>query len=263
MLGIENWKPLLQALLFPPVPLLLIALFGARLLSRQRRGLGWSLLLAGLGGIWAMSTTVVGEALIDGLARPPPPFSPAAISQLARSPKTAIVVLGAGRRLRAPEYGVAELSPLGNERLRYGLWLGRQTGLPVAFSGGVGLGAEPGPTEAEIARRVAERDFGVKLRWTEDRSRDTNENAIRSVALLRADGIERVVLVTHGFHMRRALAAFERAQRRDGLAMSLVPAPMGLRAPGPTEFGDWLPSVDGFTRTRLALHEWIGRLAGA
>ena len=27
--------------------------------------------------------------------------------------------------------------------------------------------------------------------------------------------------------------------------------------------GDWLPTAAGFDQTRLVLHEWVGRLAGA
>jgi uncharacterized SAM-binding protein YcdF (DUF218 family) len=263
LFGIEGWKPVLGALLMPPLPLLLVALVGAALLHR-RAALGWALLAFGLGGVWATSTSALGHALIDVLTRPPPALAPERIGELARSPKTAIVVLGAGRRLRAPEYGASDLPPLTSERLRYGAWLARQTGLPLVFSGGVGHGADPGATEAEIARRVAQRDFGVRLRWTEERSRDTNENGVYTVALLRDQGIERIVLVTHDFHMRRASAAFERTVRRHGVAMTIVAAPMGLRAPsGLPEFTAWLPSAEGLASTRFALHEWIGRLAGA
>jgi hypothetical protein len=58
----------------------------------------------------------------------------------------AIVVLGGGMEALAPEYGVSSLRATSLERLRYGIWLGRETGLPVAFSGGVGwaqLDAKP------------------------------------------------------------------------------------------------------------------------
>jgi hypothetical protein len=44
MLGIETWKPLLTALLLPPVPFLLLLLLGARLLLPSR-GLGWLVIL--------------------------------------------------------------------------------------------------------------------------------------------------------------------------------------------------------------------------
>lgn len=262
MLGIEAWKPTLGALVMPPVPFLLMILLGARLMFR-RRLLAWGLLLSGCAGVWLMCTVAVGSALTNVLLLPPRALSPSEIGELKRAPKTAIVVLGGGRSLLAPEYGVSNLKPMSVERLRYGLWLARETALPVAFSGGVGHGARPGPSEAEIAARIAEREFGRPLRWTETESRDTTENAFRSVTLLHREGIERIVLVTHGFHMRRAVAAFERAQRSSGTPMKLLAAPMGLDAAGPIVAGDWLPSSDGFERTRNALHEWLGRLAGA
>ena len=44
LLGIESWKPLLTALLLPPVPLLLLVLVGTRLVL-PRRGLGWLVIL--------------------------------------------------------------------------------------------------------------------------------------------------------------------------------------------------------------------------
>jgi uncharacterized SAM-binding protein YcdF (DUF218 family) len=190
-------------------------------------------------------------------------LSPSEIGDLKKAPKTAILVLGAGRYLLAPEYGVSNLKPMTIERLRYGLWLGRQTGLPVGYSGGVGYGAQPGPSEAEIAARIAEQEFGHPLKYTEGQSRDTNENAYRSVALLHDQGIEHIVLVTHGYHMRRALAAFERAKQRSAIAMDITAAPMGLRAGSPMTWHDWMPGGAGLDENTAVLHEWLGRLAGA
>jgi uncharacterized SAM-binding protein YcdF (DUF218 family) len=260
--GVVSWKPVLEALLMPPVPLLLLVLIGARLMFR-RRLLAWLLILAGVVGIWLMCTTAAGIWMTRILLTPPHALGSSDIAELKRQPKTAIVVLGAGRRPLAPEYGLSTLKPLTLERLRFGLWLARETGLPVAFSGGVGHGAEPGPSEAEIAARIAEREFGRALRWTEGQSRDTTENGIRSVALLQGEGIEHIVLVTHAFHMRRALGAFERALQRSNARMTLVAAPLGADTGGRVVATDWLPSTEGFQMTRIALHEWIGRLAGA
>lgn len=269
-LGLLAWKPLLSALLLPPTPLLVLVLVGVLLVvkrpvrpSLRRLLLGWGSLLAGLIGLWLTSTTAVGGALVEALTRPPPPLNAAQRDHLRGATRTAILVLGAGRTLHAPEYGAADLRPLTEQRLRYGLWLARQTGLPVAYSGGLGHGTASGPTEAEVAGRVAERDFGLRLRWLEDRSRDTNENAQYSVRLLRAQGIETIVLVTHGFHQQRALAAFVRAIQREQAVMVVMPAPLGQRPPGALVLADWLPTADGFALTRIALHEWLGRLAGA
>ena len=82
-----------------------------------------------------------------------------------------------------------------------------------------------------------------------------------AVALLQPQGIEKIVVVTHAHHMSRALRNFERAV--EGHKMAIVGASMGGPTPGPLETSDWLPSVRGFEATWIALHEWLGMLAGA
>src|SRR6185436_6363343 len=113
-------------------------------------------------------------------------------------------------------------------------------------SGGVGLAQSAGPAEADIAARIAERDYGRRLRWTENGSRDTRENAASSLALLAADGITDVVIVTHGWHMPRALRAFQDSARRNQPALQIVAAPMGLARDGERPVLRWLPSPEGF-----------------
>lgn len=265
MLGLETWKPLFTALLLPPVPFLVLMFIGGRMMFR-RRGLAWFLMLIGAAGIWGSSTLIVGEGLLRLMMPPLRALGPADLAQLKRapaSPKTAIVVLGGGRDLYAPEYGMSNLSTISMDRLRYALWLGRETGLPVAFSGGLGPGAPEGPTEGEIAARIAAREFGRPLQWVEGTSRDTGENASRTLALLGPEGIERIVLVTHDYHMARALNAFDRARETGGRSWVLVPAPMGMLARMPWGLGAWLPTYTGAYKTRLVMYELLGRLAGA
>ena len=146
------------------------------------------------------------------------------------------------------------------ERLRYGVWLSRETGWPMAFSGGTGWAQPDGAEEAQVAQRIAAQEFGRPLKWVEDGSRDTRENAIRTIALLRPQGVKRILLVTHHWHMPRSMRAFEEAAHGD---IRIEAAPMGLARN--TEFPvlRWLPSGEGLIATRLVLREWIGRLAGA
>lgn len=262
MIGIESWKPALEALLLPPVPFVLMVLVGARVMYRRRLA-AWTLVLFGALGCWFMCTSVLSHALTQVLLMPPRALSMNEVGDLKKAQKTAIVVLGGGRRLLSPEYGLSNLNEISLERLRYGIWLSRETGLPLAFSGGVGWGGDEGPPEADIAARIADKEFGRPLRWTESQSRDTNENAMRTVQLMKEQNIERLIIVTHDYHMRRAMAAFARAVQRNGSQLELQAAPMGLPAAFRMHVADWFPSPGGFRGVRFALHEWIGRLAGA
>lgn len=267
LLGIQSWKPMLTALLLPPVPWLLLMFVGARMMY-WRRTVSWLVMLLGAAGLWLCCTTAVGYWLEQFALKPPAPLNAERLAEIKRlagaTPnKVAIVVLGGGREAMAPEYGVSNLKDVSLQRLHYGVWLSRQTGAPLMFSGGIGYGESVGTSEAEAAARIAERDYGKPLTWTEGESRDTRENATRSVALLKTAGVTDIVLVTHGFHMPRAMRAFQREAQRAESPMRVWAAPMGLAAPSEHAALRWLPSNEGFRRVRFALHELAGLLFGA
>ncbi|MED5621345.1 YdcF family protein [Ideonella sp. BN130291] len=265
LLGMESWKPVLGAFLLPPVPLLLLTLVGARMIL-WRRGWGWLVVVLSLTGLWLSACSGVGDWLVRAALKPPMALGTDRLAELKResaSVKTAIVVLGAGREPLAPEYGISNLRPASMERLRYGVWLSRETGVPIAFSGGSGHAATSGASEADIAARIAAREFARPLKWTEPESRDTRENAAHTMALLRGPGIEQILLVTHGWHMPRAIRAFEQAAQRTGTPVRVIPAPMGLAPTEDRPVLRWLPSSEGLRSTRQALHELLGLLVGA
>lgn len=263
LLGIESWKPIFAALLLPPVPLLVLVLIGARLIL-PRRGLGWFVIVLGVVLLWLTSCLGAAQFASRLFLHPPAALSFDRIKELkaevqARHP-IAIVVLGGGMEPYAPEYGVGNLRHGSLERLRYGLWLGRETGAPVAFSGGIGHAQTDAMPEAQIAARIATQDFGRPLKWVEDSSRDTRENALRSLALLGPAGIDHIVLVTHAWHMPRALRAFRSAA---GSTVQIEAAPMGLARGGEVAALLWMPSSAGYTEMRDVLHELLGLAAGS
>lgn len=263
LLGIEPWKAVLSALVLPPVPFIASTLIGAKLIARQR-GLGWLVILFSVTGLWLGACTGSAHLLIQFGLDAPQALTSKAIKEIKAeslsTQKVAIVVLGGGVQALAPEYDTANLSPTSVERLRYGLWLQRETGAPVAFSGGVGWAQSDSPAEAQVASQIAIRDFGRSIKWLEDRSRDTRENASRTVAMLKKDGVKHIVLVTNGWHMRRAKLLFE--QKAPG-TMSIQAAPMGLTSQSSSSTLDWLPTTDGFMLVNQALHEILGILVGA
>ena len=161
----------------------------------------------------------------------------------------------------APEYGTSNLASHSMESLRYGLWLSRETGWPVGFSGGAGWGNRPGAAEADVAARIAVEEFGRPLRWLESQSRDTRENAARSLPMLREAGVQHVLLVTRGWHMQRAKHLFDEAAAGSG--MQIEAAPMALATGVELPVLAWIPSSAGFDRVRLVLREWLGWKVGA
>jgi len=266
---LTSFKPFLAALLLPPVPLMLLVLVGIRVMTRHR-GWGFLVVLLALGSMWLTSTQGFASVLQTYALRAPRPLGPIDLQALrdevhalprGEAPAVAILVLGGGMKPRAPEYGVSDLSGASLERLRYGVWLSRQTGAPLGFSGGLGWAQQDGEhPEARIASRIAKEEYGVTLRWIEEHSRDTRENAGRSAPLLRQSGVKKVLLVTHAWHMRRAARAFGEALGSD---VAVVPAPMGYFNPRPDRLLDWLPSTEGIAQNRIALRELLGWIAGA
>jgi len=238
-------KKILAALILPPAGPLLLALCGLWLTRakswRWQRGGRWLATLALL-GLLLLSLPFVGNALMAPL-EPHPPIAP---EQLLRV--QAIVILGGGSYHAAPEYGGDTVGYTTLERLRYGARLARQSQLPLLVTGGAPFGARP---EAESMREALELDFGVKVRWVEAASRDTAENASLSAPMLKAAGVTRIALVSHGWHLPRAIPLFEKQ------GLEVIPAPTAFSTGSPSPVEDLLPG--GMIRSRWALREYLGQ----
>jgi uncharacterized SAM-binding protein YcdF (DUF218 family) len=232
-------KALARSLFLPPTGPLIFAIAGSVLMARRRK-VGRVLLIAGLASLWLLATPVVADAL-SGLAERYPALD------LSRPVNAqAIVILGGGGlRVVAPEYAggpAPELDLL--DRLSYGAFVAHHTSLPVLVSGSA--------AEANAMRICLARDFGVSTRWLENQSRDTYENAHFSALLLRADGINRIVLVTSSAHLWRAAHEFASA------GLQVVPAPVGVLARREIGVFRFVPSPAGLLRSHAALYELIG-----
>jgi uncharacterized SAM-binding protein YcdF (DUF218 family) len=232
------------ALLLPPTGPLLVALLGLLWTPRRPR-LGRGLAFVGTGGLLVLSVPIVGamlaSAVADGAALPPG----------APVQADAIVVLGAGSRGHAPEYGADAPTTLGLERIRYGAWLAKAVALPVAVSGGVVYDGDP---EAQVMAAALAGEFGVQPKWIEAKSRNTHENAVNLAAMLLPAGITRVVVVTHGVDMRRARRELQAAGFDVVMAPTVVPQ---WQIEG---IGDFVPSISALRGSTLALYEMLGNL---
>lgn len=236
------------ALVLPPGGNFVLGLV-AVLLWRRARMLAASLAALSVLALLIFSTPQFADALFAGLESHEPrlPGTPVAADV------GAVVVLSGGRSTNAWEYGGETVSSGTLERARYGARLQRETGLPLLVSGGSVFGGTT--PEAELMREALEVDFNVPVRWLEDRSRNTVENAQFTAELLAKEGVRGILLVTHAMHMPRSVAAFEER------GMRVYPAPTGFRSGVSSAAGllNWLPSAGALEKSSTALHEYLGR----
>lgn len=234
---------LIATCLLPPLDLLLLAIVGA-LLWRWRPAIGRTLVFAAFALLWLLATPYVSGALMRTLEG-----TPAALDVKAH-PADAIVVLGGGIYPDAPEYGGDTVGTPTLVRLRYAAWLYRKTGTPILVTGGNPAGnSKP---EAVLMKAVLEQEFRVPVKWVEDASNNTRENARFSRNILAPLGISRIYLVTHAWHMPRAARAFR------ALGFDVIPAPTGFTLPHATSMLDFLPDAGALRQSSRFMHEIIG-----
>ena len=238
-------KTLLLLLLLPPVNLVLVNLVGLVWLRRFPRFSRW--LIGGSAALLlALAMPGVASVLLDPLEAGLPMRPPAG------RPPGAIVILGGDiDHIRDANPDIT-VGPLTLQRLRAGATLERSTHLPILVSGGqIGAAAPP---IADLMQQSLVQDFRVPVRWVEDRSRNTWQNAHDSAAILRANGITSIYLVTNAWHERRALIAFAST----GVTATAAPVPLDHRAsPIPSDF---MPTATAWLTSYYAMHEWLGCL---
>lgn len=238
---------IIKALVLPPGGLIVVFLLGFLLV---RGVMGRVLLFVGVAVFTLMSLPAVATRMMTEL-EPYPALTP---RDLEHTDAGAILVLGAERYSWAPEYGGDTVGGMTLERLRYGAFLHRETGLPVYVT--AGSPPEEHPPLGQLMAQVLEREYRITPAGVEDRSRTTWENAAFSAPMLRTAGVRRVLLVTSAWHMPRAVEAFER------VGLRVTPAPtyfIHRETDRESTYGDWLPSASAFSRSYYAIHEYLGR----
>ncbi len=236
----------ISAFMLPPLSIFLILFTGIGLFYRHPKSArllctGSAILL------WLASTPYIAEGALHilesqtiSLATPPQAGS-------------AIIILGGGTYFFAPEYDHQDtVSPGTLVRLRYGAKLQRELQLPLLVSGGKPMGNSA--SEAMQMRVSLEQDFRVPVRWTEDNSDNTFENAHNSYLTLQKEGIRKIYLVTHAWHMARSAAAFRRA------GFEVIEAPTAFTTRYKTDLLSFIPRADALRDSKIFAHEIIGLL---
>lgn len=211
----------------------------------------WGLGVGGLGLLilWGASMPVVahwGQASLEA-RYPPRPVTEAPAAD-------AIVVLGGAVGAPIPPRVYPDLGGAA-DRVWHAARLYEAGNAPlVVASGGTLPWNEQAFREAPIMKRLLT-DWGVPADsvLTESNSANTYQNAVNTAALLEAEGLDRVLLVTSALHMRRALATFRSA------GVEALPAATDYRAvEGTTTLLDWLPSVGALQGSTATIREYVG-----
>jgi uncharacterized SAM-binding protein YcdF (DUF218 family) len=164
----------------------------------------------------------------------------------------AIVVLGGGLANTGHPSKTTQLGPKG-DRLYVAFQLYRAGKSPLILISG---GGPPNDTpESALAK-------GILMTWgvpgsailTDEKSRDTHQNALFSQRILAQKGIDRILLVTSAAHMPRAVATLQRT----GLTVFPVPADYLAGSEGEGFWQTLRPSAEGLADSGNVIKEWLG-----
>lgn len=172
-----------------------------------------------------------------------------------------IILLGGAERLAiSAHWQRAEVNEAADRVIAAAMLAHRFPDIPVIVTGGHGEVRADGtvvPSEAEISARILT-GLGIApdRLILEDRARNTRENARLTLERLGPpDPGARWLLITSGFHMTRALGAFESAGWQ-----GLVPYPVDFRTTTWRDALGWRP-YGNMAMLESALREMLGRLA--
>lgn len=215
-------------LLHPAVQALLLAVLSTAFVLWRRPRAACALAAIALAWIWTASTPALALRLREGLVSDLPTASARA---------DAIVVLGGGK-LPASDWSHT------TTRAGMGLSLWRAGWAPLVLVSG----SDQAMDLAQGFELSGVPDHDLRIEGT---SQNTHENARNSAAILRADGLHDVLLVTSAIHMRRAAGCF----RHEGIGVTPVAADdrHARLAASPS----WIPRRDALTLTARSLHEYV------
>jgi len=229
--------------------LLLIALA----VGHARRRQGGRAALFGLAAalLWLISQPPIVDPLLGRLERPWWEHT------LEHAPEAdAVIVLGGGWRLSPPEHWHLDLTEAG-DRLITGAELCRRGRARVLVLGGdsVPPGRGAAPESELVARWVTDWSLGHPEVVSLGPVFSTREEAVGARALVESRRWKRLLLVTSAFHMRRAVATFEKA------GVTVIPVACDFRF---DRFGaahrPWnaFPSDEAVNQLQLWWHEQVG-----
>jgi uncharacterized SAM-binding protein YcdF (DUF218 family) len=240
-------NPFIESFFLPPGLFVLVGIISLALCSRWT---GRLLLVLNLSALYLLSTPVVGTHLMNSLE-----LSKAVSETEIRAfqPQVILVPL-AGRQEQAPEYGGPTVDSLSLERLRYGAYLHRRTGLPILLSGG--SQKQPVPTTVELGRRVLEQEFQLPMTALETETDSSRGDGQPRTTLPERIGDKRVLVVTQAWQMKRTSERL----RAQGLDILEAPTVITLPTANARNPKRWVPRLWALELSKRFMQERLGEI---
>ncbi|OXM15498.1 YdcF family protein [Paenibacillus herberti] len=242
-------KAVYSFILPPGLFLLLLTAASWRMWRKDRK---WAALPIGsLLLLYLLSSSWFSDMLMRGLEQR---YDQSAVNELRGD---VIVVLGAGAVPDSPDLGgIGNMSGSAEARLLAAARLSRTTGLPVLFSGGQ-VFPDSG-NEANIAgRQLRELGFAADQILLENKSLNTEQNALLTRELMEKEGLKQPILLTSAFHLPRAMEQFKRA----GLEPQPFPVDYSASLKPRWYWSKLLPTGSALSLSTTALKEYLGLAA--
>ena len=236
MIMIETVKKLVEYAIFPPGSIIIVFLVISLFSTKKKFVFYLSLFCAVV--LYLASISPVKNMLVSPL------------EQSYKIPKNlhanAIVVLGAG------SYNKNTLDGDSLNRLVGGYILYKKLHLPIIFSGGYATSTR---STANIAKKILEQ-MGVNSKdiFIDNKSFDTNQNAIYTAKICRKQNFRKIILVTSAYHMRRAVMLFKKHN------LDVIPYPVDFKESHSYNFYSYLPTLGNLVISTEALREYLGYL---
>jgi len=239
-------------LLLPTNLLIGVGFVGAILMFTRFASLGRKLVIAAVLLLVICGLSPLGNLLLYPLESRFPQWN------AARGAPDGIIVLGASIEADlSTAHGTPVVRSSPDRLIAAAALAHRYPNARIVFSGGSAKLISNDAREADFAGAIFE-SLGIdKSRLImERRSRNTQENAEFSKALLAPKAGERWLLVTSAFHMPRSVGLFRKA------GFEVEPYPVDWRVGKRSDVLNFSNiAIDGLGRTDMAAREWVGLIA--
>ncbi len=219
-------------------------------LGRRRRAVAWAMI--GTLYLWLAATPIVALGLINSLERQYP------IVSIDKLPKAQIAIVLGGVSMPSQTFNPYPDLKSGADRILHAARLLKAGKVDaILVSGGRPVSQIDTRPEADVIAGFL-KEFGVDeaVIVLETGSRNTHENAVNSLARMRAGGFTSALLVTSALHMPRAAAVFRKA------GVTFTPASIDSLSSSieARSIFAFLPNSKALDSSTRAIKEWIGLL---